>query len=205
MTSAESVKLWSKDMIKRLVIFLIAVLIISGYGLYAQSTGAPQEAGQLVKTTVSDALKIIDSPTISTANKREKLKALIMPFFDFKTITMLTVGKEYWSKLSPDEAASLTSAYERYLLKFYLDKVVQLSAGKVTYGTPISVGSKVHVPVTMTDKGQQYQMMYKFYYKNGWKAYDFELEGVSIIQTYHSQFEPFLKKGDINGLIRVLK
>jgi len=121
MTSAESVKLWSKDMIKRLVIFLIAVLIISGYGLYAQTTGSPQEALQLVKTTVSDALKIIDSPTISTANKREKLKALTMPFFDFKTITMLTVGKEYWGKLSPEEAVSLTSAYERYLLKFYLE------------------------------------------------------------------------------------
>ncbi len=191
-------------MFKRCFLILIALMVMGlRHHVIAQ---APQEAFQLVKTTVTDALKIIDNPKIASANKRNMLGTLVSPFFDFKTITMLTVGKEYWGTISPADAQALTTSYQRYLMKFYLDKVIQFSTGKVTYGAPISVSAtKAHIPVTMTGDGRDYKMLYKLYFKNGWKAYDFELEGVSVIQTYHTQFEPYLEKNNIAGLLKVLK
>jgi phospholipid transport system substrate-binding protein len=193
-------------MLNRLLFIFIALFMGCQSLSAATPPTSPQYAFQLVKSTVGDAVGIIDNAKIPAADKRAKLSALVTPFFDFKTITMLTVGKEYWSKLTTAEVQSLSAAYQTYLMKFYLDKVVQFSTGKITYGNPTSVSAtKVHIPVTMFGDGQDYKMLYKLYYKDGWKAYDFELEGVSIIQTYHTQFEPFLKKGDIAGLIRVLK
>ena len=188
--------------------FFIFIALFMGYQSLSATTAAtsPQYAFQLVKSTIGDAVSIIENTKISDADKRAKLSILVTPFFDFKTITMLSVGKEYWSKLTPSEVQSLSTTYQTYLMKFYLDKVTQFSTGKITYGSPISVSTtKVHIPVTMFGDGREYKMLYKLYYKDGWKAYDFELEGVSIIQTYHTQFEPYLKKGDIAGLSRVLK
>ena len=49
-------------------------------------------------------------------------------------------------------------------------------------------------------------ILYKFYKsKVGWKIYDVEIEGVSIIQTYRSQFDSIMKKGTIDELIDKLK
>jgi len=172
----------------------------------ASSTASPAQAKQVVTATIDDALKLIMNPKTTSANKRASLKVLVEPFFDFTTITMLTVGKDYWPTLSADQKTSLSTAFEKYLLGFYLDKVLQFASQDVKYGEPIPSGkNRVHIPVTVTSGSRTYTMLYKLYYKDRWKAYDFEFEGVSIITTYHSQFEPFLKKKDIAGLIAQLK
>ena len=49
-------------------------------------------------------------------------------------------------------------------------------------------------------------MRYKFYkLKNNWKIYDVEVEGVSIVQTYRSQFATILQKGSIDDLLLKLE
>jgi phospholipid transport system substrate-binding protein len=45
--------------------------------------------------------------------------------------------------------------------------------------------------------------MYKS--ENDWKIYDFEIEGVSIISTYRSQFDQILSKGTIDELMKKLE
>jgi phospholipid transport system substrate-binding protein len=49
-------------------------------------------------------------------------------------------------------------------------------------------------------------MIYKFYRgKEGWKVYDVEILGVSVVQTYRSQFDGFLKNGSFAELMEKLK
>jgi phospholipid transport system substrate-binding protein len=49
-------------------------------------------------------------------------------------------------------------------------------------------------------------MLYKLYTsKKGWKLYDIEIEGVSIIQTYRSQFGQILESGTIEDLLSKLE
>jgi phospholipid transport system substrate-binding protein len=45
--------------------------------------------------------------------------------------------------------------------------------------------------------------MYKS--KNNWKIYDVEIEGISIISTYRSQFDQVLSKGTIDELLQKLE
>jgi phospholipid transport system substrate-binding protein len=49
-------------------------------------------------------------------------------------------------------------------------------------------------------------MLYKFYRAaQGWKIYDVEIGGVSVIQTYRSQFDGVLSEGTIDDLLGKLK
>jgi phospholipid transport system substrate-binding protein len=40
---------------------------------------------------------------------------------------------------------------------------------------------------------------------SGWRLYDMTVEGVSMLQSFRSQFSDQLGKGDMASLIRVLK
>jgi len=49
-------------------------------------------------------------------------------------------------------------------------------------------------------------MTYKLYKsKKDWKIYDLEVEGISIISTYRSQFDQVLSKGTIDELLQRLE
>jgi phospholipid transport system substrate-binding protein len=41
--------------------------------------------------------------------------------------------------------------------------------------------------------------------RNGWKIYDFEVEGVSILQSYRSQYHYILKEVGIEGLLEKMR
>ena len=46
-------------------------------------------------------------------------------------------------------------------------------------------------------------MLYKLYPSNNiWKIYDIEIQGVSIIRSYRSQFREILQKGTIDDLLQ---
>ena len=48
-------------------------------------------------------------------------------------------------------------------------------------------------------------MLYKFYESTSWLIYDLEIQGVSIISTYRSQFDQVLSKGTIDELLTKLE
>jgi phospholipid transport system substrate-binding protein len=49
-------------------------------------------------------------------------------------------------------------------------------------------------------------MLYKLYSSNNsWKIYDIEIEGVSIIRSYRSQFNEILLKGTIDDLLKKME
>jgi phospholipid transport system substrate-binding protein len=49
-------------------------------------------------------------------------------------------------------------------------------------------------------------MLYKFYRTaNGWKIYDLEIQGISLIVSYRNQFDEILSTGTINDLIEQLE
>ena len=49
-------------------------------------------------------------------------------------------------------------------------------------------------------------MLYKLYKSpKGWQVYDLELEGVSLVTTYRSQFNEILQSGTIDDLFANLE
>ena len=88
----------------------------------------------------------------------------------------------------------------------FLEKLDIYTDEKVLYGAPLVEGKKVHVPTTLVSKDSRIEMLYKMYRTaEGWKVYDVEISGVSVIQTYRSQFDGVLSNGTIDDLLEKLK
>jgi len=74
-------------------------------------------------------------------------------------------------------------------------------------GEAKKVKKRIHVTTHLVSKDDKIDMIYKFYKtkKQDWMVYDVEIMGVSIVQTYRSQFAGILKDQSIEDLLKKLR
>jgi len=64
----------------------------------------------------------------------------------------------------------------------------------------------IYVPMQLTSKENEISIIYKLRKADKfWKIYDVEIEGISILLTYRSQFDDILRSGTINDLLSRLE
>lgn len=164
------------------------------------------EVRELLKEKIDAVVVLLQDKAVDKARRNEQITAIIAPIFDYQTMARLSLGKKYWSKLSQEKRATFSDLFIERLQKSYLDKLDLFSDEKVLYGEPLAKGKKVHMPTTLVAKDSRIVMLYKFYRsRKGWKIYDLEIGGVSVIQTYRSQFDGVLREGTIDDLLEKLK
>ena len=85
------------------------------------------------------------------------------------------------------------------LLMLYTDE-------KIVYKPAIRAKQKIQIPTQLLSEGNNISMVYKLYEaKNSWKIYDVEIEDVSLLRSYRSQFDALLKTGTIDELLLELE
>jgi phospholipid transport system substrate-binding protein len=68
------------------------------------------------------------------------------------------------------------------------------------------VKKKIHAPTYLVSKDKKISILYKFYKaEKNWKIYDLEIQGVSIIRSYRSQFSGILENGTVDDLLLKLE
>ena len=67
--------------------------------------------------------------------------------------------------------------------------------------------NRVEVLTYLVTKDDKKEMIYKLYKtkKKGWRVYDVDVLGVSIVQTYRSQFSGVLKKETMEQLMERMR
>jgi phospholipid transport system substrate-binding protein len=121
----------------------------------------------------------------------------------------LTLGRKHWPRLSAEQRRVFVKRFVTRLKDSYLDKVSMYSGGAdagFNYLPVRQQGNKVHVPVEVTAGDDKIDMVYKFYSSaDQWKVYDVEINGVSIVQSYMSQFDQILSDGNVDDLLEAVK
>ena len=92
---------------------------------------------------------------------------------------------------------------ESYLdkLDLYTDEEIVVDEAKLTKK------NRVEVLTYLISKEDKKEMIYKLYKskKKGWMVYDVDVLGVSIVQTYPSQFSGILKKESMDQLMERMR
>ena len=131
---------------------------------------------------------------------------IINPMFDFSLMAKLTLGKKYWPALAPEQKDRFTRLFLQRLRASYLDRLTHYTDEKVLFESPVAVNKKIHIPTYLVSQNQKISIRYKFYNsESNWKIYDLEIQGVSIIRSYRSQFHEILKSGTIDDLLTKLE
>ena len=187
---------------KRMFCVVLGLLIITT----AAVADDQRDADALLKNKIDAAIEVLKKNETDIQVKNKKILDIVSPIFDFQLMAKLALGREFWPGLSEEEKEKYTILFTERLKVSYLQKLSLYTDEEVAYKVPVRDGRKIQIPTELISKGEIISMLYKMYEsKQGWKIYDVEIQGVSIISTYRSQFKEILANGTIDDLLLKLE
>ncbi|MDR4503942.1 MAG: ABC transporter substrate-binding protein [Candidatus Scalindua sp.] len=150
-----------------------------------------------------------DSSSVSgekTPQEETELWEKISPSFHFEEMARMSLG-EQWRNLYPKQqeefmrlfTKNLKSSYLRNTTHIFIDKILSIEEKQ----------GKNHAKVQtelLTRRGKEISAVFYLLNKNeNWKIYDINIEGVSLISNYHSQFQSVIVHSSYDGLIQKMR
>lgn len=187
---------------RRILCIAVVMLLISQVG-WSDDRNAAKE---LLVKNIESALSILQKKDLVQQEKNKQVTAIVEPLFDFNLMAKLALGRKYWPELSEQNRKKFVDLFVARLKATYVDKLSFYTNERVIYGSAVQNGIKIRVPTKVISKTKNYSMLYKLYKSSkGYRIYDIEIEGVSLISTYRSQFYDILSKGTIDDLLLKLE
>lgn len=134
----------------------------------------------------------------------------LIPHVDVYGMSRSVLGRKVWNSASKSEKKRFTRAFTQLVVRTYSGALRDYSGEKIRF-SPLRGGyqGKRFVKVNsmiMRPSGQNIPLKYKMVSKGGrWKVYDMSVEGVSLLQSFKSQFRSELRKGNMTTLISRLE
>lgn len=188
----------------------LAVLCI-GIVLMISSTAfaAPTTPTERIRSGVTEAQKIIES-ALGAGEKRTQLRRALTPWFDFTEMARRALGINI-KKASEKEFQEFVPLFVHLIESTYLklSTIEQVKGIEVVYlgeridGTFAEVRTKI-----ITAKDAEYLVAYRMHIPDGeneWKVYDVNVENISLIANYRSQFNAILSKSSFAVLLEKLR
>ncbi len=169
---------------------------------HAGTENSKKVVDALVRKTVGKVLVVVKDKNLSRKDKREKVMKIIEPVVDFPLMAKLSLGRKHWPKTKPKQRQAFTKLLVETLKASYFEKIDLFSDEVVEFKAPVAKKTKFYALTYVLSKGERLEVAYKLYKKKGaWKVYDFEIEGVSIVKSYGSQYNEFLREGKFDALL----
>ena len=183
---------------KRLLYSAFILLVMT------QIVGADDKhvAKELLESKIEAAIAVLQKNDLDLQEKNKQIIEIVTPLFNFPLMAKLSLGRKYWPGLVKEERQRFTELFTKRLKTSYLDKLSLYTDEKVVFKTPVQEKRKIKIQTELISKNNTISMLYKFHEStNSWFIYDIEIQGVSIISTYRSQFDQVLSKGTIDELL----
>ncbi len=167
-------------------------------------------AEDLVKQVTEDLITVLEDPAARNDKKlvREAVDRDVLPHIDFELMTKLTVGT-HWKTADAGQRESLVGEFRDLLLNTYASALDAYSGQSLEF-LPYEEGSRddrAEVKTLFLNPAatQNIPVDYKLRKKGSWLIYDIEVENISLVRGYESEFASQIKKGGIDGLINALR
>ncbi|HRH15270.1 MAG TPA: ABC transporter substrate-binding protein [Azonexus sp.] len=191
-------------MMKKLIVLVFAAL-------FATLVLAQEAPDVLVKRVTEEVLDIVrQDKNIQNGDSRKAIElvdAKVIPHFNFAHMTALAVGKE-WRKASPQQQQQLTAEFKTLLVRTYSNALTSYKNQRVIF-KPFRMNpgdSDVQVRTEVDQPGNKpVQLDYSLEKLDaGWKVYDVNVAGISLVTNYREQFGQEIRNGGIDGLIKTV-
>ena len=143
----------------------------------------------------------------NTAKVADLVETRILPHFDFTRMTRIAVARN-WRVASPEQQLALTTEFKTLLVRTYSTALSSYRDQVIEYrplrAAPDATEVKVRSDVRQPGKERlsiDYDMEKT---AAGWKVYDIQIAGISLVTTYRETFASRVRDGGIEGLIKSL-
>jgi phospholipid transport system substrate-binding protein len=177
------------------------------------AAAAPARAGAVsdqLKETVDRVIKLLEDPALKgpdkTAERREGVTKIAQEIFDFPEVARRSLAR-HWQPLTDKQREEFTALFADLLERSYVSKIELYSGEKITYGNERLDGETAVVPTRIASKsGAEIPIDYRMQKKGArWLVYDVNIEGVSLVSNYRTQFNKIIQTSSFNDLIVKLK
>lgn len=171
--------------------------------------GNPVEA---IEGNVTEMLSILKASCKKGAlrqNVESSILESFIPTVDTALITKQVLGRQYWRTTSDDDKVRLQLQIERLLAKQYSEAFnCNYLDNKMVFHPlrgEVKQYSRVDSNISLNDKTSILLRYAVRCQEEQWKIYDIVIDGLSLAQTYRSQFNRILQQGGAGALIQYLE
>jgi len=187
--------------------------VIAALCLNAGALAQEQAPEVLIKNVTNEVLEIVrkdkEIQSGSTRKAIDLVEAKVLPHFNFTRMTQLAVARD-WRQASPEQQKTLTAEFRTLLVRTYSKALTEYKNQTIDFRPfkmqPAETDVKVRTLINQPGATKAIDLDYYLEKQpNGWKVYDIEVGGVSLVTNYRSEFTAEVRKGGIDGLIATLQ
>ena len=166
---------------------------------------------EVVRKTAEGVINHIESNRSVLEENPEKIyemvDQLIIPRFDFVSMSKWVLGK-HWKSASETQRAEFITQFKELLVRTYARALLEYSGQKIKYYPP-EQNPNSNLAIVKTEltssSSAQLPILYRMHQKNEeWKVVDVAVDGVSLVTTYRGSFATQIKKNGFDSLLSEL-
>jgi phospholipid transport system substrate-binding protein len=189
--------------IKQLLVFFFLFFTVPSFVMAGEPTDRIKVASdKLIAIVFDNSLK-----TPEMKDKRDQMVTEIVDgLFNWEEFSRRALARN-WNKQTDSEKKYFIFLFKQLIQRTYMAKAGQYSGGKVVFLDEKIEGDYGNVSTQiLTSAGTQIPVEYRVMKKDGvWWVYDVNIEGVSLVNNYRSQFNNILIKSSFEDLLNRLK
>jgi phospholipid transport system substrate-binding protein len=174
----------------------------------------PNDPNELLEAKWNAVVTVLQNKELDQKLKKKIIDKIMSPIFDSELMAKLVLGRTHWPKLTAPQQKRFTELFAERLKSFYLEKTTLYKNEKVLFKSAVRKIDTVQIPMVLISNNKEAAILYKLRKMDEadtskmnecWKIYDVEIEGISIILTYRSQFDDILRRGSVEDLLSQLE
>lgn len=201
----------------RRTILSAGLSLVATFGLFAGHVQAADDVSslgpqELVSKVANDTLKDLDANRAEYSKNKAKVRELVdknmLPYFDTAYSAQLVLAK-HWRTATPEQRKRFVEAFYQSLLQNYGEALLEFTPDRLKIlpfqGNPTDKVATVRTEIRR-DNGSRVPVNYSLRKTDsGWKAYDVQIEGVSYVKSFRTDFGAEIQQRGLEAVIERLE
>lgn len=190
---------------------LLGLLHFLPISVHAQSP--QQDPVSLLKFIADNMITGLRTNKANLKNNPAKVYQLayryVVPYADLSEMSRRVIPPQVWNGASKGQQAEFQRKFTRLLIRTYASALTSYQDQEVNFfpvrGNPSAMSTVEVNSEIVSRETQPIKVSYRLLRVGGvWRLYDMSVEGVSLIESFRSQFADILAEGDFNRLLNEL-
>ena len=195
--------------LRPLIKFFKLALVLLSFELFA-AISSPVPMIIEINKNVIDSLKAHQSDLKTNPQLvKNTIQQYFIPYVDTQGMSRSVLGRNAWRQASAEEKNQFTQEFTHLVLRTYAQPLANYNGETIEF-LPLKPSSLQRFSqvqsVIIRPNGQRIAMTYHLVLdpSGHWKIYDLSVEGISLLNSFRSQFGQALKQDDLKSVIQAL-
>lgn len=181
---------------------LLSFLLVATFGFALEF----DKIDTTMEKNINQTIHILQTSNKSIESIAKEIFTMFDSIFDYHLMAQLSLSKKY-KTLSPSQQKEFDVAFEKNLKRSFTDKLhLYKDETMKVLGGQKTKANRYNLKTSIILDGKIHYITFKFHeFNQDWKIYDVDILGISVIQTYRSQFADIISQEGFEKLLQKLE